>query len=119
MCVYLHGVRAVPILTTNLQIITGQTVWYSTFTSANYTSASGHPLIFTLANSGDYVVTIGVSSATIVRSDILTNNGVIHQIDGVLWDTTVSTIESSSTSIISSSTTIESLSMTIESSSTM
>jgi len=71
----------------NNHIILGQTVWYSTFTSANYTSSSGHNYTFTLTSSLDYTVTVGASTATIIRSDVLLDNGVIHLIDGVLWDT--------------------------------
>ena len=76
-------------------MIPGQTVWYSTFTTANYTTASGHQYTFKLTTSLDYVVTIGASSATIFRSDVLVNNGVIHWIDHVLWTLRICVSEAS------------------------
>lgn len=70
-----------------IKVVLGQTFWYNSFETQTWTTASGNNLTFTLdQNTLDYTVTVGQSAALIVRSDITTDNGVIHQIQGTLWD---------------------------------
>lgn len=55
-------------------------------TSANYTSAGGSPFTFTSNATGAYVSSAN-STARIVQSDIIIQNGVVHVIDGILLNT--------------------------------
>lgn len=55
----------------------------------NYTSASGEPFAFKTNSSGVYVSSGGSNWARIMRSDVLTSNGVVHVINNVLLDTKV------------------------------
>lgn len=53
--------------------------------STTFTSASGQPFAFSSNSSGAYVTSGSTgASARIVKSDILTENGVVHVIDRVL-----------------------------------
>ncbi|KAG2116437.1 FAS1 domain-containing protein [Suillus discolor] len=71
-------------------IINGTTVYSPGFTNGNnYTSASGEPFAFKTNSSGVYVSSAGSNWARIMRSDVLTSNGVVHVIDSVLLDTKV------------------------------
>ncbi|KAG1781207.1 FAS1 domain-containing protein [Suillus placidus] len=71
-------------------VINGTTVYSPAFTGGNnYTSASGEPFAFKTNSSGVYVSSAGSNWAHIMRSDILTSNGVVHVIDSVLLDTKV------------------------------
>ncbi|KAJ7594913.1 hypothetical protein C8J56DRAFT_1023368 [Mycena floridula] len=89
----------------NNHYIPRTTIWYNTFASSNYTSASGHSFLFSVdPSTKDYVITVGACSANIIHSDVLTNNGVIHVIDGTLWDNPAPSSTVSSTSASPSST---------------
>jgi uncharacterized surface protein with fasciclin (FAS1) repeats len=52
-------------------------VYSTNFTSRNYTTMSDQP-IHILSNSSGTFVSVGTSTARIVRSDILMWNGVVH-----------------------------------------
>ncbi|KAG2357705.1 hypothetical protein BDR07DRAFT_1419484 [Suillus spraguei] len=68
-------------------VINGTTVYSPSFTDKNtYTSASGEPFSFKTNSSGVYVSSAGSNWAQIMRSDVLTSNGVVHVIDSVLLD---------------------------------
>ncbi|WWC92286.1 uncharacterized protein L201_007240 [Kwoniella dendrophila CBS 6074] len=67
-------------------IINGTVVYSTGLASGNYTSAGGEPFKFVSNSSGAYVTSAN-STAKIVQSDIIINNGVIHLIDGVLVNT--------------------------------
>ncbi|KAG1879995.1 FAS1 domain-containing protein [Suillus subluteus] len=68
-------------------VINGTTVYSPAFTNGNnYTSASGEPFAFKTNSSGVYVSSGGSNWAGIMRSDVLTSNGVVHVIDSVLLD---------------------------------
>jgi hypothetical protein len=72
----------------SIQVINGTTVYSPAFYGGkNYTSASGEQLTFTSNSSGTYVSTNSSNTARIMRSDVLTSNGVVHVIDSVLCDT--------------------------------
>jgi hypothetical protein len=72
----------------SIQVINGTTVHSPAFYGGkNYTSASGEQLTFTSNSSGTYVSTNSSNTARIMRSDVLTSNGVVHVIDSVLCDT--------------------------------
>ncbi|KZO91106.1 FAS1 domain-containing protein [Calocera viscosa TUFC12733] len=65
-------------------IINGTTLYSTSLLSgANFTSASGEPLM-TIANASGLYVMSANSTAMVVQSDILIENGVVHLIDGVL-----------------------------------
>ncbi|KAL0579085.1 hypothetical protein V5O48_002927 [Marasmius crinis-equi] len=66
-------------------IINGSTL-YST-TLANATSASGEPLTFITNSTGTFVSSGNVATAQIVATNVLTKNGVLHIINGVLANT--------------------------------
>ncbi|KAG0697198.1 FAS1 domain-containing protein [Suillus ampliporus] len=69
-------------------VINGTTVYSPEFGNGkNYTSASGEPFAFRTNSSGVYVSSAGSNWARIMRSDVLTSNGVVHVIDSVLLDT--------------------------------
>ncbi|KIP12239.1 hypothetical protein PHLGIDRAFT_327582 [Phlebiopsis gigantea 11061_1 CR5-6] len=72
----------------NNHVIMGQTVYSAGFVSQVFTSASG--LSYAFDDSGTQVTLNGVT-ANIVRSDVLTDNGVVHIIDCILWNTTLTT----------------------------
>ncbi|KAI9633495.1 FAS1 domain-containing protein [Dioszegia hungarica] len=62
----------------------GESFLYSRdLTAANYTSAGGQPFTFMANSTGAYVMSAN-STARIIRSDVIVNNGVVHVIDGVL-----------------------------------
>ncbi|WVW80842.1 hypothetical protein I302_102831 [Kwoniella bestiolae CBS 10118] len=67
-------------------IINGTVVYSTGLGSGNYTSAGGEPFTFVSNSSGAYVRSAN-STAKIVQSDIILNNGVIHVIDNVLVNT--------------------------------
>lgn len=93
-------------------VINGTTVYSPAFTGGNnYTSASGEPFAFKTNSSGVYVSSAGSNWAHIMRSDILTSNGVVHVIDSVLLDTKVNA--SAANSAYQSATSLAA-SMTIE-----
>ncbi|UZJ51411.1 hypothetical protein CBS101457_000731 [Exobasidium rhododendri] len=52
--------------------------------TTNVTTAGGAALSFTYGKDGKVLITSGDSSAKIIRSDVLLDNGVIHYIDTVL-----------------------------------
>ncbi|KAG2054460.1 FAS1 domain-containing protein [Suillus hirtellus] len=91
-------------------IINGTTVYSPGFTNGNnYTSASGEPFAFRTNSSGVYVSSAGSNWARIMRSDVLTSNGVVHVIDSVLLDTKVNAAAAvsayqSATSVVASTT---------------
>ncbi|KZT57951.1 Fasciclin-domain-containing protein [Calocera cornea HHB12733] len=65
-------------------IVNGTTLYSSSLMSgSNLTSASGEPLM-TMSNSSGMFVMSANSTAKVVQSDILIENGVVHLIDGVL-----------------------------------
>lgn len=68
-----------------VQIILGRTVYSSAFRNQTYTSSSGLEYSFSHSGAGSTVALNG-TTATIIRSDYLTNNGVIHTIDKVLFN---------------------------------
>ncbi|KAJ3535182.1 hypothetical protein NM688_g7014 [Phlebia brevispora] len=88
-------------------VIMDHTVWYNTFTSATYTSESGHNYSFSTTSDLQYTVTLNGVTANIIRSDFLIDNGVIHLIDTVLSNTAPppTTTTSSSSASTSTSTT--------------
>ncbi|KAG1807371.1 FAS1 domain-containing protein [Suillus variegatus] len=93
-------------------IINGTTVYSPGFTNGNnYTSASGEPFAFKTNSSGVYVSSAGSNWARIMRSDVLTSNGVVHVIDSVLLDTKVNVSAAvsayQSATSVAASTTIE------------
>jgi hypothetical protein len=62
-------------------------VAYSTnIGTGNYTSAAGEPFKFTTNSTGTFVTSAN-STAQIIQSDIIIQNGVVHVIDGVLLNT--------------------------------
>lgn len=66
--------------------VQGSPVAYSTnITSANFTTVAGENVEVTVSESG-----VMVNSANVVRADILTANGVVHVIDGVLMPPSLS-----------------------------
>ncbi|THU75415.1 FAS1 domain-containing protein, partial [Dendrothele bispora CBS 962.96] len=68
-------------------IINGTTVYSpSIFNGTVITSSQGENLTFTTNSSGAFVSS-GQSTAQIVQTDILTENGVVHVINGVLLNT--------------------------------
>ena len=67
-------------------VINGTVVYSTELTSSNYTSAAGEPFTFMSNSSGAYVMS-GNSTARIVQSDIIIDNGVVHVIDSVLANT--------------------------------
>ncbi|ORY20269.1 FAS1 domain-containing protein, partial [Naematelia encephala] len=58
-------------------VINGSVVYSTQLTSSNYTSAGGEPFSFTSNSSGTYVTSAN-STAKIVQSDIIIQNGVVH-----------------------------------------
>ncbi|KAH7908141.1 FAS1 domain-containing protein [Hygrophoropsis aurantiaca] len=69
-------------------VINGSTVYSSSLASgSNYTSAAGEPLDFVTNSSGTYVSSNGSNTVKVVQSNLLTENGVVHVIDGVMVDT--------------------------------
>ncbi|EGN94291.1 hypothetical protein SERLA73DRAFT_188091 [Serpula lacrymans var. lacrymans S7.3] len=92
-------------------VINGTSVYSPLISSStNYTSAGGEPLMFTTNSSGTYVSSGGSSTARIVRSDILAENGVVHVLDGVLAD--VQSNPSAASSAYASATSIAAVSTT-------
>ncbi|KAI0819115.1 hypothetical protein BC629DRAFT_699300 [Irpex lacteus] len=69
----------------NNHVISGVTVWSPNFTTSVYTSGSGFTYAFNVSSSGQMTVSLNGTAANITRSDILTQNGVIHLLDGPLW----------------------------------
>lgn len=67
-------------------VINGSVVYSTELMSSNYTSAAGEPFTFMSNSSGAYVMSAN-STAKIVQSDIIVQNGVVHVIDGVLVNT--------------------------------
>ncbi|OCF33670.1 hypothetical protein I316_04744 [Kwoniella heveanensis BCC8398] len=67
-------------------VINGTVVYSTGLTSSNYTSAAGEPFTF-LSNGTGVFVQSANSTARIIQSDIIINNGVVHLIDGVLVNT--------------------------------
>lgn len=64
-------------------VIAGAAVYSTALTSSNYTSLGGEPFSFISNDTGVYVQS-GEAIARIVQSDVITQNGVVHIIDGVL-----------------------------------
>ena len=58
-------------------VINGSAVYSTELTAANYTSAAGEPFKFMSNSSGAYVMSAN-STARIVQSDVILNNGVVH-----------------------------------------
>ncbi|WWC65061.1 uncharacterized protein I303_107675 [Kwoniella dejecticola CBS 10117] len=67
-------------------IINGTVVYSTGLASGNYTSAGGEPFTFISNSTGAFVQSAN-STAKIVQSDIILNNGVVHLIDNVLVNT--------------------------------
>lgn len=67
-------------------VINGTAAYSDRLTTSNYTSAGGSPFTFMSNSSGTYVMSAN-STAKIVQSDIIIQNGVVHVIDGVLVNT--------------------------------
>ncbi|KAJ3528385.1 hypothetical protein NM688_g8006 [Phlebia brevispora] len=88
-------------------IIVGRTVYYPDFQADVYTASSGFNYTLTLTPDQGYTVTLNNVTANILRSDFLTNNGVIHIIDSVFWNTTAEPVPSPSSSVISAPAAIE------------
>lgn len=61
----------------------GQTVWFSGFEQGVYTAVSGLEYQFSINNGPWNTVTLNGVTANILRSDYLTDNGVVHIIDQV------------------------------------
>ncbi|KAG6908876.1 hypothetical protein DXG01_002950 [Tephrocybe rancida] len=59
----------------------------SNLNSSDFISAAGEPFNFNTNSSGTFVTSGNGASAKIVKSDVLTENGVIHVIDNVLVNT--------------------------------
>ncbi|KAG6844257.1 hypothetical protein H0H87_008350 [Tephrocybe sp. NHM501043] len=55
--------------------------------SSNFVSAAGQPFNFNTNSSGTFVTSGNGASAKIVKSDLLTENGVVHVVDNVLVNT--------------------------------
>lgn len=70
------------------QIINGTSV-YSTeiSTGTTFTSAGGQNYAFSANSTGPFVSVGGSNQVQIVGTDVLTSNGVIHVVDGVMLDT--------------------------------
>lgn len=66
-----------------MQVIAGAAVYSTALTSSNYTSLGGEAFTFISNDTGVYVQS-GQAIARIVRSDVITQNGVVHVIDSVL-----------------------------------
>jgi len=82
----LNGANSSTVLTVlGNHIINGTSV-YSSQLGSGFTSASGEGFSFNTNSSGTFV-TSGSSTARIVQTDTLVENGVIHVIDGVLLNT--------------------------------
>lgn len=64
------------------------TIYSPNFTTEMYTAASGFQYSFDLSNPQQSQVTVNGVTANIIRSDILAENGVVHTIDQVFWNTT-------------------------------
>ncbi|KAG2137543.1 FAS1 domain-containing protein [Suillus clintonianus] len=93
-------------------VINGTSVYSPAFTNGqNYTSASGEPFTFITNSSGVFVSSAGSNWARIMRSDVLTSNGVVHVLDSVLLDVKVNA--SAASSAYQSATSVAA-SMTIE-----
>ena len=70
-------------------MIFGRTVWSSDFKAATYTAASGLSYDFTIDDGALSTVTLNGVTANIVRSDYLTDSGVIHIVDQVFYKVAV------------------------------
>lgn len=66
----------------------GQTIYSPNFTAETYTSASGFDYSFDVDSDNRTLVTLNGVTANVVHSDVLADNGVVHVIDQVLWNTT-------------------------------
>ncbi|KAG6868842.1 hypothetical protein C0993_009379 [Termitomyces sp. T159_Od127] len=64
--------------------------------SSNFISAAGQPFNFNTNSSGTFITSGNGASAKIVKSDVFTENGVIHIIDNVLVNTDIDTARASS-----------------------
>lgn len=83
----LGSLNATQIQTILLNHVINGTVAYSTnLGSGNYTSAAGEPFTFMSNSSGTYVMSAN-STAKVIKSDIIVQNGVVHVIDGILVNT--------------------------------
>ncbi|KDQ17510.1 hypothetical protein BOTBODRAFT_185671 [Botryobasidium botryosum FD-172 SS1] len=70
----------------NNHIINGTSVYSTSLgTAGSYVSASGEPFSFSKNTSGTYV-TSGNTSARILQSDVIAQNGVVHVIDALLFN---------------------------------
>ncbi|KAG8904060.1 hypothetical protein FRB99_002331 [Tulasnella sp. 403] len=67
-------------------VINGTTVYSTQLGNGAYTSAAGQGYTFSSNSSGVFVAS-GGSTARIVQSDVILENGVMHIIDGVLLNT--------------------------------
>ncbi|WVQ95645.1 hypothetical protein IAU59_002743 [Kwoniella sp. CBS 9459] len=67
-------------------VINGTVVYSTGLASSNYTSAAGSPFTFISNSTGAFVQSAN-STARILQSDIIINNGVVHLIDNVLVNT--------------------------------
>lgn len=67
-------------------VINGSVAYSDRLTTMNYTSSAGQPFTFMSNSTGTYVMSAN-STARIVQSDIIVQNGVIHVIDNVLVNT--------------------------------
>ena len=66
------------------QLINGTTLYSPLLAgSQNYTSTAGESLSFSLNGTGQYV-TLGNTTARLLKTDMLTNSGVVHVVDTLL-----------------------------------
>jgi hypothetical protein len=80
-------VRLIPVeKTLPLTPHAGSVAYSTNIGTGNYTSAAGEPFMFTTNSTGTFVSSAN-STAQIIQSDIIIQNGVVHVIDGVLLNT--------------------------------
>ena len=79
------------------QVINGTSVYSSEMaTGKTLTSAAGQGFAFVVNSTGFFVSVGGSNQVQIVEPNVLTSNGVIHIVDGVMIDTNANAAAASS-----------------------
>ncbi|KIP12240.1 hypothetical protein PHLGIDRAFT_327588 [Phlebiopsis gigantea 11061_1 CR5-6] len=103
----------------NNHVIMGQTLYSPNFTAETHTSGSGFNYSFDISSDLGGRVTLNGVTANILRSDVLTDNGVVHVVDQVFWNTSPAALVAGDANVSASSTAaLESSSATISAAST-